>query len=167
MKKFISLLFSSLLLLSLATSAAAVTPVFSSTTAALAMLDAKEINYELYGLDNDGDELIIIPNSDDETGIEYDLYCFFDQNEENCYIYVWNLLTFADADYLPVLLACNQINDDYRFVTFTVDDSDNTVYVTSDLIYRGNDVDEIFWEAVLHMVNIINSAYPTLAPYSK
>lgn len=167
MKKFLSFLLSAMLLLSVSSTAFAATPVFQSTIDALAALDAKDINYDLYGLDSDGDELVIIPNGDNEIGAEYDLYCFFDQNEENCYIYVWNLITFADADYLPVLQLCNQINDDYRFVTFTVDTSDNTVYVTSDLIYRDNDVGEIFWEAVLHVVNIIHDAYPMLVPYNK
>ena len=167
MKKILALLLSALLFVSLCSTAFAATPTFKSTLDALTMLDAKDINYDLYGLDSDGDELVIIPNGDNEVGAEYDLYCFFDRNEENCYIYVWNLITFADADYLPVLQLCNQINDDYRFVTFTVDSSDNTVYVTSDLIYRGNDVGEIFWEAVLHVANIIHDAYPLLVPYNK
>ena len=168
MKKFLAILLSVLLLLSTCSAALAENPAptFNSTKTVLALLDAKGINYTLYGLDEDGDELVIVPNTDD-VGIKYDLYCFFDQNEENCFIYVWNLMTYDDADFLPVLMACNQLNEDYRYVTFTADTSDNTVTVTIDLIFRDNDVDQIFWEGVLHVVNIIHSAYPTLAPYAK
>lgn len=167
MKKLLSALLCALLTMSLCTGALAATATFSSTRSALSYLDSIDITYELYGLDEDGDELVIIPNTDSEVGAEYDVYCFFDQNGENCYIYIWNLITFDDADYLKVLQACNDINDTYRFVTFTVDPSDNTVYVTVDLIYRDNDVDQIFWEGLCHAVNIIHETYPSLAPYNK
>lgn len=167
MKKLLSTLLCAVLLMSLCTGALAATATFKSTQSVLNYLDVIEINYDLYGLDEDGDELLIIPNSDSELSLDYDMYCFFDQNQENCYIYLWDLITFDDADYVKVLQACNELNDIYRFVTFTVDTTDNTVYVTADLIYRDNDVDAIFWEGLCHMVNIIHEGYPMLAPYNK
>ena len=167
MKKLLSALLCALLAVSLVSGAFAATAVFDSTRTALTYLDSIDLSYDYYGLDEDGDELIIVPNSDSELGIEYEMYCFFDRNGENCYIYLWDLITFEDADYVRVLQVCNDLNDTYRFVTFTVDPSDNTVYVTVDLIYRDNEVDQIFWEGLCHVVNIVHEGYPLLAPYNK
>lgn len=168
MKKFISLMLCILMLAGLCSAALAETPAatFTSTRTVLSYLDRNDITYEIYGLDDDGDELIIIPNSDSEIGVEYDIYLFFDSNNENCYIYVWRLMEFTDANYLRVLQTVNAINDDYRYVTFTVDEDTNSVFVTLDLIYRDHDVDAIVWEGLFHIVNVIHDAYANLAPYA-
>ena len=169
MKKLLSALLCALMLMTACAGALAeaANATYTSTRTFLTYMDRKGINYEIYGIDDDGDELIIVPNGDKEAGIEYEIYLFFDDNNENCYVYVWRLIEFTDANYLRVLQTVNAINDDYRYVTFTVDEDTNSVFVTIDLIYRDNDVDAIVWEGLMHVVNIIHNAYGALAPYAK
>lgn len=166
MKKFLAVLLASLLIAGLCMPAHAVTAQYKSTQAFADILDSLEITYSLSGPDSDGDELISIENEFD-NGYECTFHVYFNSHEENCYIRVWNIISYDDADFSKVLRACNTLNNQYKYVRFYADESDNTVTASLDLIFRDNDVDQIVLEALLTAVSILEDAYPALEIYNK
>lgn len=167
MKKLLALVLCVLMMTALCSTAMAATATYSSTRTFLTYMDEIGIKYTNAGIDSDGDEKVVISNRDSDINFTYDFVLFFDKNNQNCYIYIWNIINYNASDYLNVLRMVNELNTTYRYVTFEADTSDNTITLRMDLIYRGNDVDEIVWEAILRMANILGDTYPTMAQYDK
>lgn len=166
MKKFLVLALSVLLLVGSALPAYAVAPQYKSTQAFVATLDEKDISYTVVGVDPDEDEHVRVSNTDDND-FSYTINLYFDPNEENCSVRVWNIISYSDADYAKVLRTCNALNYKYKYIRFYADESDNTVTASIDLIYRDHDVGEIVLEAVVHMASILEKGRPDLLVYDK
>jgi len=162
MKRVISLVLTLVMLLGLCSVAsAAPSTQYSSTRLFLQKLDEMQIKYSYVGIDNNGYEKITVKNTDSDAGVSYTMTYFFDENDENASIRVWDLVTFGtdSMSALNALYACNNCHLDWKYVTFVVE-GDNTITAKMDLIYRGESVSEVMWEATLHMVNVISDAYP-------
>ncbi len=166
MKKFLAVL----LLMVLCTSAclpafASGEAEFGTTGAFLATLDEAKINYVVNGIDSDGDEHVYLRNPDSD--IPYTIHYFFESDLEHTSIFAWNLITFDEKDLLRVMHVCNTLNADYNYTCFYVDTTDNTVTCSMNLIYRDDNVGMVCADATLYMMAIIESAWPTLAPYDR
>ena len=166
MKKAIARLLIAAILIVICLPVQAEAAQFRSTQALLAALNEAEIAYTIGGLDDDGDERVRIPYRD-ANNFEYTIHLFFDDNEENCYLRVWNIINYAEVDFSKILRVCNSLNNKYNYVCFNADETDNTVTATMDTIYRDNDVGEIVLEAVQHMMSIIEKSYPSLEVYDQ
>ena len=129
-RKIALLLILALLCLSCAALAEDSEPQYAATKDFVAVLEANDLKYVYKGIDDDTDENIRVSFSDDD----YDsivLNVFFSKDSDAVYIRGWNLLTAsAGANY--VLSTLNQLNHQYKYVKFTFDESDNTVYVQMD-----------------------------------
>ena len=167
MKKLLALTLACMMLLGLCTTAFATEAQYASTKAFLALMDEKGISYSVEGLDSNGNEMVSIDNADSDINYSYTIRYFFDDGGENCSLRVWNIITFADADFAKVLRTVNSLNCKYKYVRFTVDESDNTVTAAIDTIFRIHDIDEIIWEATLYVVDIIEAGYPDLVVYDQ
>ena len=160
MKRVISLVLTLVMLLGLCSVAsAAPSTQYSSTRLFLQKLDEMQIKYSYVGIDNNGYEKITVKNRGSDIDLAYTLTYFFDENDENASIRVWDLITFDSSSALSALYACNNCHLDWKYVTFAVE-GDNTITAKMDLIYRGESVSEVMWEATLHMVNVVSDAYP-------
>lgn len=135
------------------------TAQYESTKLFLALLDAENVNYTYVGIDNNGYEKVDVPNTDSELGISYTLKFFFDANNENASIRVWDVATVDESKIVDALIACNSSHQAWKYVTFMVE-NDNTITAKMDLIFRGESAGEVCWEATLHTVNVIAAAYP-------
>lgn len=166
MKKILAMLLALVLTIGVCMPALAINAQYSSTKAFLSALDEMDITYTVNGINDGNYEDVSIENTDD-NGFTYTIRLFFDENEENCSIRVWNIIHFNDADFSKLLRTCNTLNNEYNYVCFSVDESDNTITATMDLIYRTNDVDQIVLEAILRMANILEDVYPQLAVFDK
>lgn len=160
MKRALSLIIALMLMMCLCSNAFAVTAQYSSTQLFLNLLDEKDVSYTYVGIDDQDYEKVEVKNTDSEAGISYTLLYYFDPNNENAGIRVWDVAVFGDdaTSKLGALLACNNCNSAWKYITFFVED-DNTVTAKMDLIYRGETVSEVVWEATLHMVNVLCDAY--------
>ena len=136
---------------------------YASTKAFLDKLDAEYFTYTLRGVDDDNDERVSLTIEGEETS--YGFIYFFNNDLQHTNIRVWYLIEFDPADLLNVVQACNELNYNYNYARFYVDESDNTVTVSMDLIYKLEDAGEVVWEATRRMTNIINEAYPTLSKF--
>lgn len=166
MKKLLCLTLTLMLCLTLATSAAlAETAMYATTQMVLDTLDEADFNYDYAVLNDDaGSEIIMVPMGSSENPI--DIYLIF-RDGESIGIRVWDIIAFEDADMVNVLMACNTLNADYKFVNFYVDTSDNTVTCKMDIIHRESNVGDIVFEATLRMANIIQDGFEVLSPYQR
>lgn len=143
-------------------SALAVTAAYSTTQEFLNVLEKEDIRYSIKAIDKDGDEPVSI-----DWGNNQIFKYFFSEDMETTSLRVWNIITYNDIDLIKVLRVCNSLNCNYRYVCFSVDETDNTITAAIDIIHRQNDVGEIVWEATLHMINIIDDGYQLLSVYDK
>ncbi|MBR3763475.1 MAG: hypothetical protein IKK57_02855 [Clostridia bacterium] len=141
------------------------TAVFATTQAFMEMLDEAEIDYVYRGLDQDGDEHIAA--ADPDKNISYTIHYYFEDDLQHTAIFVWNIITFDPADTLRVMHLCSGLNYDYNYTCWYVDETDNTVTCSMNLIYRDENVGQVVTEATLYLMRIIESAYPSLSVYDK
>lgn len=166
MKKLVILMLTVVMLFSLCTTALAASATYSSTRSFVSELDKENKIYTVLGISEQGNELIEYKTTLD-NGQEITVVIAFDDSMENCAMYIWNLITFKDQDFSKVLRTVNSINAEYRFASFYVDESDNTVTVQADAIFRVYDVGEICHELLSRMINIVNDEYGALAVYDQ
>lgn len=105
-------------------------PQYAATKDFVAVLEANDLVYTCLGIDDDHDESIRISFSDDNYG-SIVLNVFFSEGSDAVYIRCWDLIT-ATAGTNYVLSTLNQLNHQYKYVKFVLDESDNTVYVQMD-----------------------------------
>ena len=164
MKKILAILLLMAMLLSVCLPALAETE-FATTRAFLSMLDEADLPYTNLGVDDDGDEHIMIRNPDSD--LPYTVHYFFEADQEHTSVFAWNLITFDPADKLMVMLACNSLNYRYNYTCFYVDETDNTVTCAMNLIYRDDNVGLVNIEALAYLMSIIEEALPTLQGYDR
>jgi len=61
---------------------------------------------------------------------------------------------------------CNDLNARYQFTCFYVEETDNTVTCSMNLIYRDDHVGMVVTEATLYLQQILEAAYPSLAAWA-
>lgn len=166
-EKAISVLIVSMLLLSVFCPAAFATePQYANTKAFTNGLDKADLIYAVRGIDDDGDEHVTVGFTDNDKS--YTVHFFFDEDNEYLGIRIWDILTYSDADFSRLLRVINTLNDKYKYVNFTLDESDNTVSLSFDLILRpSNSVEEITLEALLRVVQILKDSLETLTVYER
>ena len=71
----------------------------------------------------------------------------------------WSLGEFPKEKTAAALIACNNVNKDYRWIRFYLDD-ENSVVAAADLIVDELNVVEKVIEMVFRMASIIDAAYP-------
>ena len=157
MKKLLTLV---LLLLLTAVPALAETAAYGSTQAFLDLLTAAGEPFEVYGMDEDGCERILLPAG--VAGFDGDVTVIFDPYEENASLRVWYLIRYDAAMAQQIMECCAALNAQHRFVCFYADGSDNTVTASMDLIFRGSDAGPVTVRALRQLRETLRRAYPQL-----
>ena len=163
MKKFIAALLILALMLPLA--ALAASPTYSSTKAFLNLLDSNNVKYTYKGLDKDNDDHVTISYDGDSYTLT--LHWYFTEDNKHVSVRGWDLISYKAADFQKVVKAVNEINSAYKYVTFEVDTSDNTVTVSYDFITPDGGSADVCLEVLVRIVMIVDDAFPTLEPYNK
>jgi hypothetical protein len=146
---------------SLATS---VKGAYDSTRQFIAELEENEINYSYTGLDNNDYDKVLVEFTGDHTTVTVMFY--FNSNEEDCAIRVWDLIVYDEVLDIAVCRAVNTLNQNYRFARFYAD-TDFTVTASMDVIYHaGDDIGAICYVAMMYLADICDTAYPDLLPFS-
>lgn len=139
--------------------------MYSSTRGFLELLDEKEIKYTYNGVNDDDIESVnVIYNLD--VG-KANVLLLFSQDNEHCSLRVWNLIDFEQSRLEEMYAVCNQMNSNYKYCTFYVDERDYSISVSMDLIYRSSGSDEICYEALIRCIRICDDAMGTLKNYMK
>ena len=167
MKRTVAFWLVTLLILSGAVSALAVpnNVQYSATRRFLELLDEKEIDYTYTGVDSDNRDRITMKF--EENDILISMLLFFYDDNEHCGMRVWNLIDFNASDLEEMYKVCNGLNTSYKYVTFYVDENDNSITVSEDLIFRLSSADEVCFEGLVRCVDICSQAMETLKKYMK
>lgn len=164
MKKFLSILLLTAFSMMICGSAFAEAE-YATTKAFVAVLEETDTQYVCQGVDADGDDHVAVLMSSAE--IPYTIHCYFEDDLQHTAIFVWNIITFDAEDTLKVMHVCNTLNATYNYVCFYVDETDNTVTCSMNLIYRDDNVGQVCAEAMLYLMSIIEDAYPSLSDYDQ
>lgn len=163
MKRIIAAILVMTLMLPIAAMAA--TPSYSSTQDFLDLLDKNKIKYTYKGLDKDNDDHLTITYDGDSYSLT--LHWYFTEDNQHVSIRGWDLISFKKSDFADVVKTVNDLNSSYKYVTFEVDTSDNTVTVSYDFITPAGGDADVCAEVLVRMVMIVDDAFPSLAPYNK
>ena len=164
-KRLFAVLLALCLFLSLSVPAFAVSAEYSTTKAFLKVMDREKNKYTVEGVDEDGDEKVSVSvKGDNKKTIEVRI--FFNEDLDVVSMRCWYVISFDKADLDRVLTAVNQINNDYRFVKFVVDESDYSVDAKIDCPLRDDDIaGEIAYDALFYIENIVDEAYLELKEF--
>ena len=140
---------------------------YATTAAFLKVLDEEGIKYENNGIDEDEDEYIYCAfDEDNMKDIEVNIY--FNKDLDSVSMRVWNVIDFDKRDLADVLALVNDINNAYKYVTFTVDLTDYPITAKLDAPLRDcEEAGEIAFDGLWYIVKICDEAYPELEFYAK
>ena len=149
-----------LMLCCLGGAAAAQEPAYASTRAFAAMLRQAQIPFEAQGVDEYGDDCLMIPLE----GVN--LYGFFTSDgTEVCFI-AWYVIEYAPGDGLEVMQACNRLNAASDGPRFCADESDRSVTAMLDVVLPWNGAGEVAWRGFRSMEDMLQAARQELRPMS-
>ena len=131
---------------------------YNNTIRFLQAMDDHDLSYNYQGLDSDNDEHVTIGYEGKIT-----VHFFFTEDNDECNIRVWDVVQLKSSNVQKAYQICSQLNYRYKWCAFYVDDTDNTVTISMDLILRDNDdAGEICLEALVHIIMIYNEGYEVL-----
>lgn len=114
-----------------------------------------------FDIDGEDEEIIRISfNADNVESVRISL--FFDKEDKNVAIRSFNICKVEDAKKPKIYQVMSKLNDDFRWVKFSIDENDNTVTASTDAVIRMDVAGEICYELVFRMVNIVDDAYPEI-----
>jgi len=117
-------------------------------------LDSKKLKYSS-GVDRDGDFVVEFPYSGKITKM------FFTGNEGS-YLSMYMVYERVPADKVAdVIFTCNELNAQYKWVTFYVDKDNDVVLHDDAILSLSNAADEAF-ELLLRMVKIADDVKPQI-----
>ena len=152
-----------MLMLSTALAASPKTAIVKSIAAAF---DAKDWMYTVRGMVNDDkDESLSITFDTEHAPDGIKINIFARESAERVQLVVWDIIKYSDADFSKVLRAVNTLNDDYVYVKFYCDESDNTVTAQFDAYVTESEAGEIVVNMVNSMVDIVDNGYEALSVY--
>jgi len=123
-----------------------------------AYLDTQDFKYSVLG---DNDEVIRANFSmDNKDGMT--ILVFFDSDDESASLKSFNFVKFPEAKKEKMYKVCNDLNKQYRWVSFYVDDEDNTITIQSDAIIQMDSCGPEILELMAKMSGIGDDAYPVI-----
>ena len=166
-KKLFAFLLVLCIFLSLSVTAFAVSAEYPTTQAFLKVMDREKSKYTVIGIDEDKDEQVSVSvRGDNKKKIEISI--FFDEDLDVVSMRSWYVISFDKANLNKVLAAVNQLNSDYKFVKFVVDETDYSVDAKIDCPLRDDDnAGEIAYDALYYIENIVDEAYLELKEFEK
>lgn len=123
-------------------------------------LDNEGTIYTYKGKTDNGEDIFLISFGGDNTDVTVNL--FFDNDDTGAVLYVWNLYEIKPSQADECIKVCNDLNSRYRFVKFYYDESDCTVTVQSDVIFRADDIGELCNEIVHRTAFLSDEGYLVL-----
>lgn len=117
-------------------------------------LNERNLNFQS-GIDKDGDSIVEFPYQGKNCRL------YFEGND-GCYLSLFMVFEHVpDEKFADVIFTCNELNCDYKWITFYVD-KDNDIVLHDDAILTiDNAADEAF-ELLLRMLKIADKVKPKL-----
>lgn len=123
-----------------------------------AYLDSQEIKYTILG--EEEDKLSVVSRAENKDSVE--IIAFFGEDNTDVCIKSFDVAKFPEAKKADIYKVCNELNADFRWVKFYVDERDNTVTAQEDAVVQLDSCGEECYELMARMVGIIDEGYPKL-----
>ncbi len=165
-RKWLVLLLTVVLMFSLSAPALAVKAQYPTTASFLEYLDSKDMKYKYLGVDQDDDEEVTVSFEGDYMDT-IKVEVFFDEDLDVVSMRVWDVIAFKEEDFFDVLKTVNELNDQYKFINFTVDTDDWTVTASLDAPLRDcEEAGEISFDGLYYIMMIADEGYDVLAKFA-
>lgn len=102
----------------------------------------------------------VVFNADNRESIEVKL--FFDEDNHSVAVRSFDLCKVPENKKPAVYEACSKLNDQFRWVKFYIDESDNTVTAACDAVLTLETAGKICDELIYRTVHIVDDGYPDL-----
>ena len=167
MKKIVSLILALVLLsvCAFAVAEEATASRYDTTKAFMEQMDQEQIMYTVLGRSDDGYDQIRVNYSGDNTQL-ISVNCFFTPDNVTASLCVWGVISYDPAKTADVMAVCNTLNNDYKYVRYSCDASDNTVTAQFDTVLLPDTAGPVCTTMVSLMVASIDEAYTKLAPFA-
>lgn len=171
MKKLTALMIALLLVMALfgcafAEETASDTTHYDSTLAFMKQMDTEGIMYTVLGMTTDGYDQVRVNYSGENADL-ISINCFFTADNVTGSLCVWNVITYDPEQLNDVLAVCNTLNNDYKYVRYSCDTSDNTVTAQLDTVFLTENAGPVCTTLVSLMVASVDEAYAQLAAFNK
>ena len=129
----------------------------------MALLKADGVEYDDDGLDEDGRYGIYV-YYEGENLEEHEIYIRIHADGQGFSAYEWYLMDYEDERLLDVLKTVNNLNLNYRYVTFLADTSDNTITAKMAGALQGNakQAAQVLHYAYDWLPIVVDAVWPTL-----
>lgn len=163
MKKLIAAVLVLLLCLSSVT-VLAVEAEYSVTQAFVDYLDEYNVHYQLTTEAAAGKEKLLFTVNDQTIG-SYDMQMIFTPESGKVTFRVWNIGSFDDAVLADAYRVVNNLNANYLYVKFYIDENENTVTAEYDLMIAGSleSANAAVMAGFTHVTDVIREAAPDFA----
>ncbi len=84
----------------------------------------------------------------------------FDDDGTTMGLRSFNFCKFAEDKRPAMYKTCSEMNKQFRWVKFFVDESDNTITLADDAVIQAESCGPEVWELICRMVGIADDAYP-------
>ncbi len=167
-KILLSVLLALALTLSVGAPAFADSAELSTTKAFLKYMNTHgdDYDYSFEGeIESSGEEIVYLEYDSDAAGI-LSMFMFFDPDEDAVCFRAYNLIDFDEDDYKSLLQICNDINYEYKWVTFYVDPSDNSITAEIDTFIHPDSAGPVSFDLLRFFTRVIEAAFPSFEPYA-
>ena len=138
---------------------------YDATKFFTAALDEKGIKYTYEGVSDENGDVVTSVWTLKEVDVKFVILF---KTDGRIYMRAFNVIDYNAANRGAVLEVLNKLNNDYLFVNWTVDDSDNSVTAQYDLpSMDAQDAGAIGYLAMDSMVDVVNAGMEELKPYMK
>ena len=124
-----------------------------------AYFDSKELNYEIKG---DDGEAIITGFKMDNKEHQRIVIVFYPEENESCSIKGYDVVKVPKEKAGDILIVLNHLNNEYRWVKFSLDENDLTVTAADDCVIKPETCGEEVLRCCLQMVHVVDEVYPEL-----
>lgn len=121
-------------------------------------LDSKDVRYEVL---EEGERDVIAIGCQGEKAEKIRVIFFIDDDGQHVAIRSFGISKVPEEKLMPMYVALNELNCEYRWMKFYVD-GDNEIVAADDAILSPETAGEECFELLLRSVDIIDKIYPSL-----
>lgn len=130
--------------------------MIKTVVAAVAYMENKGWHCKL----SDDNERIVRLSFKADNKESIDVLLAFDENERSVTLKCYNICKFAEEKKAAMYKLCSEVNADFRWLKFYVDESDNTITGQVDAVIQVESCGDECYELVCRSVSIVDEAYP-------
>ncbi len=118
-------------------------------------MDKKEVKYE--AIERESDTVVSCSWRLDNLSVS--IRCFIDDDNTHVALRCFGFIHIQQDQFAKALMTCNQLNIEYRWVKFVIDD-DLDLNAYDDAVISADTAGEELFELLIRMTGIVDDCYP-------